>query len=63
MAAGLHQVGDGAAVPRTFQHERRHDGGGLWVIQPQAAGPPLVRQPSGHVDEQPFLLMRRDQHK
>ena len=58
----LHQVYYAAAVSRCFEDPRRQDGDRLGVIKPQSSRSSLTREVGGNMDQELFLLVRRDQH-
>ena len=58
----LHQGYYAAAVTRSFEDPRRQDGDRLGIVEPQSSRSSLTREVGGDVDQELFLLVRRDQH-
>ena len=62
MRAGFHQLGDGAAVARAFDHEIGDQRDRFGIIQLHAAFEPLSRHHRGHGDQQLVFFARRQVH-
>jgi hypothetical protein len=56
MGAGLHQVGDGAAVARALDDEVGDERDRLGIVELDAALEPAARHHGGHGDEQLVLF-------
>ncbi|MCY1407901.1 hypothetical protein D9M71_232130 [compost metagenome] len=60
LAAGLHQLGDGAAVAGAFQHRGADQRDGFRVVELQAAGQAALGQQRGS-EQQQFVFLSRGQ--